>query len=1347
MSSVETKYSIAKLDNTNYFVWKFKMKMLMVKEGTWNCIVTTAPTDTTKLEEWNRKDQQGLATIGLNVCDDQLIHIRNATTSKEAWTSLQDYHEKSTANSKVRLMKTIMRLRLEEGGDMEAHLGRINELFQQMVDLNIEMKPEDWKSATMLGSLPESYDTLITALESRKESELTSAVVQSKLIDEYKRRKDRNGIVDGEASALKVTHKHKKASNHKKKEKLCYRCGGPGHFANKCTAQVSDKENKSTVEKKVNLTTDRDDYEDTPARQEFMFAINGTKGGWFIDSGATSHITSNKALFDNLDTSFRHEVECASGKIIKIMGKGTVRIEVMNKFDKENVFEISDVYWAPTIVTDLISVDRLNDKGVGVNFTPSKRVEITLKGQQIAVGFGYGGLFLLKQVKKALITHDKTDENAESASHSGCIHEWHRILGHRDIEVVKTLSTIGHVKGVKIIPCADECKGCDENCRICFEGKITQITFPKNASRTENVLDLIHSDVCGPMNTQTPSGKRYILTLIDDCSRFTTIYLLKNKSEAFEKFKHFVEMVKTFFGKKPKVLRTDRGGEYMSIEFEEYLDAEGIQRNRTAPYTPQQNGVAERKNRTLVEMARCMLIDAKLPYTFWGEAVMTANYMQNRLPSRCIETTPYETWLGRKPVISHFRSFGSECYVRIPPERRTKLEPKGMYAILIGYDDVSKAYRCLNPKTRKVIVSRDVKFVNKNGNLRPSKPVSCNKIPKPINESNENTVVISHDSGVEREAEQITEITADLNESNLDFNDTLCPNGVSFTDSEAYFSGNDLTISDLSTIEESADDDGARRSNRSNKGVPPLRYHDQAFSMDEVLTEPLTYNEAVKGENKRKWVHAMEDEMDSLRENKTWELVNLPADRKPIGCKWVYKIKTNEKGEAKRFKARLVAQGFTQRYGFDYDEVFAPVARQKTFRILLTVASEKGMKVLHFDAKTAFLHGELKETIYMKQPPGFTEEDKEHQVCLLKRSLYGLKQSARIWNLSVHNLLIKFSYEQSKNDQCLYTKKKNDKVCHIIVYVDDILAASDSDEMLTECEQVLSSEFKIQNLGEVNTYLGIHVEKRNNMYSIDQSKYINKVLNEFGMTDAKNSDIPLSVNYGKGDESEILRDNNEYRRLIGSLLYISTNTRPDIAASVAILSQKVSNPTQEDWNEAKRILKYLKGTISIKLNLNISVDEEKLIGYCDANFAECRQTRKSNGGFIFKTFGATISWRCKKQDLIALSSMEAEYIALCDAVKEVKWLKRLLNDFGVDINNPILLYEDNQSCLKFANEEKFSDRSKHIDIKAHSVKDSIDKGIIKCVYCPTDDMVADMMTKPLPKAKIQKFREAAGLFE
>lgn len=402
------------------------------------------------------------------------------------------------------------------------------------------------------------------------------------------------------------------------------------------------------------------------------------------------------------------------------------------------------------------------------------------------------------------------------------------------------------------------------------------------------------------------------------------------------------------FGRKPKVLRSDRGGEYMSNEFIQYLDQQGIQYQRTVPSTPQQNGVAERKNRTLVEMARCMLIDAKLEKYFWGEAVLMAKYVQNRLPGKEVEGTPYENWFGRKPNLSHFKQFGSKCFTFIQPEHRRKLDSTAREAILVGYDEISKAYRCYVPSTRKVIVSRDVRFIDKNSEW---------KLKEINTQPEDSTVVVQHE---QREAEEVlpNEIQDD-DDSEIFYSDEK---------NEELVAENLVEVVDQNNVTEV---EVIRRSNRNSKGVPPKRLIEEVNVVKEAFQEPVRYKDAISCNKKKEWVAAMEEEMKSLKENQTWELVKLPQDQKTIGCKWVYKIKYDENGEIVKYKARLVAQGFSQKFGSDHDQVFAPVVRQLTFRILLTLAAKEEMEVLHYDAKTAFLNGKLEETIYMKQPPGF----------------------------------------------------------------------------------------------------------------------------------------------------------------------------------------------------------------------------------------------------------------------------------------------------------------------------------------------------------------------------------------
>lgn len=348
-------------------------------------------------------------------------------------------------------------------------------------------------------------------------------------------------------------------------------------------------------------------------------------------------------------------------------------------------------------------------------------------------------------------------------------------------------------------------------------------------------------------------------------------------------------------------------------------------------------------------------------------------------------------------------------------------------------------------------------------------------------------------------------------------------------------------------------------------------------------------------------------------------------------------------------------------------------------------------------------------------------------------------------------MLIEAKFQQSKADACLYTRKFGDKWCYLLIYVDDMTLMAKSTEIINEVKKFISSKFELEDLGDIKYYLGIEINKSvDGYYQLCQSNYINKIAFDYGLADAKESNVPISVNYGKTtkvEDEKFLTDNTAYQKLIGSLLYVAVNTRPDIAASVSILSQRVCAPRQEDWNGLKRVVKYLKGTANLKLTLGDKQSNEMICGYADANWAEDRFNRKSNSGYIFKVFGGPVSWACRKQNCVALSSTEAEFIALSEACQEAVWIKRLLTEMHLDIKLPINIFEDNQSCLNLIKEEKLSNRTKHIDTRYNFVKDYIEKKIVSCTYCSTERMVADILTKPLPATKHLKLRKLCGLHD
>lgn len=1376
---MDFKSVFAKLNSDNYFTWKYKMEMYLRKEKCYSAITENQPivpalaadganradvtTQQTALNTFNEKDEQARAIIGLCVEDDQLVHIRNQATAKLAWNALRTYHERDTLGNKVTLMRKICGMKLAEKSSVEAHLNELTNLFQKLTDLGENQLNENWKVAITLSSLPSSYDSLIDSLEARAAEDLTLSFVHSKLI-EHSKRKENNGSGSshegGSETVLKTTIKLK-----------CFFCKRGGHVKKECFKfkewqKKQFKGEKAKSSDKVNCVEEC---------KEKLFAVNGSGGNnnnseWIVDSGATSHVVNNPNLLTKFDTRQCSQVDVANGGTESVHGKGSCVIEFVNENGNVAQTTISNILYAPQITGNMLSVGKLCDAGFQVCFDEST-CKILYNNKQIGIADNINGLYQLRQPNK--VCSLRSDEL--------CIHDWHRIFGHRDMNAIKTMDKNELIHGMKIIDCGKELQ-----CETCMEAKATRLPFPKQAQKkSKSVCELIHTDVCGPMQTESMSKKRYLMTMIDDYSRFAMIYFLREKSEVNEKVREYVALVQNKFNRKPKVIRSDRGGEYMSGDLKNYLRQMGIQTQYTAPYSPQQNGVAERKNRTLIEMARCMLTDAQLPKYLWAEAVNMANFVQNRTITKGAETIPYIAWNDSKPSVINWQIFGTKCFVHVPSEKRRKLDNTATQMIFIGYDGESKAYRCFDPINRKLVISRDVRFVrNKTHQENILVDISSNEAEVNDIEDDESSLVDSEQSfntvgnSSYKESSDSAESDDTLTNRSLyranDFDtssdestsedstssaETVIPanfessldeeygvlsdnfGNLSMTEAEATTStdtGSEWLPSNVDS-DETETERSPRVSQRQTKGVPPTRYQAN------MVIEPKSISDALSSESKSHWVNAMKEEMSAMQNNNTWELCELPNGRNVIGCKWIFKTKTDASGKVNRYKARLVAQGFTQKFGTDYDQVFAPVARNTTLRILLSVASKEKFIVHHMDVKTAFLNSKLKEEIYMKQPPGFENGNKK-LVCRLKKCIYGLKQSAKEWNDEIRRTLTREGFTQSKNDACLYSKKVHGEWVFLLIYVDDIAIMTKSSAAIQSVKKMLSSKFSVQDLGEMKTYLGIEVTRDSNgIFSLNQSKYIKKIVHEFGLDTAKASNVPIHVSYGKskqGDDTGVLLQNEQYQKLLGCLLFVSVNTRPDIAASVSILAQKVSKPTQEDWNELKRVAKYLKGTADMKLSLARSdFNGEILYGYSDANWADNKIDRKSQSGHIFMVNGAAVCWSSRKQPLVALSTCESEFVALSEACRAAAWIRRLLIDMKQPISNATTIFEDNQSCLRvIEEEERLSDRSKHIDTRFHFVKDYVKREIVQCEYCPTERMLADVLTKPIAASKFEMFR-------
>ena len=1051
----------------------------------------------------------------------------------------------------------------------------------------------------------------------------------------------------------------------------CFFCGKMGHKKKDCyfyKRQNPDK-NKDKNNDKNNEKAKCAQNEDEVCLGVWDNISNIKNNEWIIDSAATSHMVNDKKFFDKF-IPLKNKIYLADGSYVVTEGVGSGRIKIYNELNDSQSCYLENVLYIPKLDGNLLSIIKMVQKGICVEFKNNK-CTISKNNKEIGVGYVHGNIYTLKtNIEKLYKTIEKGD-----------IKLWHRRLGHRNFDDLELIRRNKIVDGIEIFGKNNEA------CENCFKGKFAKLKFEKSESKTNGILELIHSDVCGPLNIETPGEKRYILTLIDDYSHYVTIYLLKNKSEVSEKIIHFVELNKNKFDKIVKTLRSDNGGEYISHDLKNYFTKNGIKHEFTCPYTPEQNGKAERMNRSLIEMTRCMLEESGLEKKFWGEAVNTACYLLNRLPYNKNVFTPYEKFFSIKPNLSHVKTFGAEAYAWIPNEKRNKLDAKAEKLILVGYSENSKAYRLLNKETCKITISRHVKFVEDKINNKTGNVMSDNVEQDTVNED---------------------EFVVSLKNKKI-------------------------------ILEDNVDDNDDINSEHSD-------YNDHSKNLfEENQEEPLNYKQMLLKEDKDLWLKAMEEEIECMNDSDVWTLVEREKSMKVLSNRWVYKIKKDPITGDNIYRARLVAKGYNQLFGEDYENTFAPVVKQITFRILLNISGTKNYFVKHFDIKTAFLNGELEEVVYMQQPEGFRNND--NLVCKLSKSIYGLKQAARCWNIKLTQILRENDFEESLADNCLFIKKSNNIIVYVLIYVDDIVVSSNDEVEIQKFYKILSNHFSVKNLGNISNYLGIEVNRdEDGIFYICQKEYITTLLNRFSLNDSKISNIPMDTGYYRNDlkSKTVLEDNNLYRKAIGSLLYLCLNSRPDITSSVIILSRKNEKPLKSDWNEVKRIFKYLKGTINDRLMLGSGGFESELVGYSDADWAGDCTDRKSTSGYVIQLSGSTIDWKTQKQNSVSLSSCESEYIALTELCTQLKWIVQLLKDMGVVLRN-ISVYEDNQSTLKLLDSEKIQTRSKHIDVRYNFVKEIKRLGEMNFYYCDTQNMPADLLTKPLSGEKIKRFKLLMGL--
>ena len=1105
---------------------------------------------------------------------------------------------------------------------------------------------------------------------------------------------------------------------------------------------------------------------------------------WTLDSGATSHVT---ASVSNLSWARK----AANGAFVRFANNqtgivtytGEAVVKILSKAKTGNdygVFTLRNVLVVPTVGLSLLSVNALCKDGHKVVFNrEGASIEHGTTGKTIHAGLDKSHSASRLQVQLIRKTHDavgnvfiSTRSAYKSRSESvldeqrakppevpvetpcniptnlrpeekAFLDLWHRRLGHLGLPNMLRLSKTGRIP-TSLCVLLKKAIDAKFRCPSCTEARLPASTPPNfSASQTTKRLELIHMDVQGEFD-RDPDGHKYALTIVDNLTRRVWALLLLDNSAPtiLKSLKAWMKRVERAINHRVQRLRTD--GQFDNKVYHEFFDKHGITPEFSAPYTSQQNGVAERFNRTLQERMRAMLANAKLHQSFWPFAMRAAVYHVNRSPTTAIDfAIPEERWTGKEVTMGEMKPFGCLAWVYVPKGVRMMTKrmdaagaPTGKHSlrslrgVFLGYAENRKAWTVYVPWVpgQKFWISTTVKF-DENATYDPTSPGLSDYQKFDIPNLEE---MFDHDQS------EFTVFPGANRQAGKEYDPD---NEPSDTD-ESVFDGQ------VNAIHASWVEHGEVQVVNSSELVL-LSAQEEVRAL---LPEPRNWEEAMQRPDAEEWRQAAQLEMGSHHRQGTWKVTSaVPPGKKAVGSKWVFKIKIKADGTLDKYKARIVAQGYAQQGGIDYKETFSPTALLETVRLLCALAHHHKLELESMDVVAAYLHGTLKEEVYMKGPPGFPDSG---PYVRLVRSLYGLKQSGREWNEVLVDKLTNDGYKQCVKESCVFVKGKigEDGLAIVVVYVDDLIIATGSRGQMQRCKETFKGWFAITDNGPLSSILGLRVDRSGGNMRIMQTAYIDGVVNKFKLTSLKPKSTPLGQiesksmipHDGHASKSQI----HEYASMIGCLNWIAMGTRPDIAYAVSKLSRFMANPGERHFQAGHHVIRYLNGTKDVALHY-VSSDKsrnaEPVFGMCDADYGSDISTRKSISGYIFRVFGCTISWSSKMQRMMSASTGEAEYYSLAEACREAVWLGDILEEITVEPKRPIRLACDSTTAIRIAQNPELHSRTKHFDILSHIVRDNIKRGVVETISIGTDNNAADGLTKILAPSKLAIAREQMGL--
>ncbi|UYV83405.1 hypothetical protein LAZ67_23000904, partial [Cordylochernes scorpioides] len=1300
------------LTENNYTTWSMKMEAILDSKDLFEDVIVNDEPDFTKnkleYDIWKKKNREAYSLIILSLSDDLTIIFRGDKRAKRIWYDIKKRFEGSLENKRIDLMLDLARLKLNPNENVNMYIVRAQKLAQEITQLGKTVTERELVRYIVEGLTP-NFDTITAALSINREISLPD--LRQTLLDFEKKRQDRS----------KNPENAFRSSGNQFKEKSCFICKRKGHFKKDCWFNPDNKGNQKNTTNKNNMASTRNYHkgpkqnkdtarsaiqertEEPSQRRDSTseYALHAstreerptTQDVWIIDSACTSHMTSHGDWIEH-KTEERSSIQVAEeGRHIESASSGSIQATVQGKDKLTNAVTLHNVLHVPHLKGNLMSIPSVVRRGNSVLLNSEGAYIYSSDDKLIGTGNFDGNMYTLNLSRLSEATHVPNEHCLISKDNSRTA--WHRRLGHPSNNKLDLILKNNLLKGLNSI------NGTLDQCDACSLGKMTKVPYVHTDGNQESYpFEAIYVDLCGPIRINSLGGSKYFLTIIDGFSRRIFVEFLKDKLSAAEVLKKFIVKRENELNSKLKRLRTDNGTEFINKNLETFIESKGIKHELTTPYTPRSNGRVERANRTLLDKGRTLLADSQLPLHFWAEAVNTAAYLYNLTPTtNDPDTTPMEKWKGKKPSVSHIMRFGCEVFYKLENHQRHKLEAKSKRGIFVGYSRCRRAYRVFDITTRVILETADIHF-------------------------RENNNVISE-------------------EKQSDNN----------TDTDTYFfiqedeQLDNHVLSDVD-IEEPAPDTMVNRQTESSESDRPQRTRTIPKRFDDYVlattneTIPKDYDEAIACEDKKHWENAMLEEIQNMYSHQVWELVPRPVNAKVVKSKWVFKISKDQ--ENKTYKARLVAMGYNQIPGRDYNESFSPVIKNATLRTILSMAATKDSVIKLFDVKAAYLNGNIENTIFMEQPAGFVQD--RNKVCKLNKSIYGLPQSGRSWYEKFSQVLHDCGLEKLKSDPCLFKWKNEDKYFYVGIYVDDFITVSDSEDTSNRFINKLRHHLEIKDVTCKGMFLGIKIIQDKEGISLQQSHYVQQILQKYGMENCKEVPTPGSkeINLDNHIEDDNC-DQHTYQEALGMLMFLAVNTRPDIAYITSKLSQYSRQPKQMHWTAIKRVMRYLRGTI----DLGVKFERGKtgiLKSYADASWSTTHDG-KSYGGYVLKLGEATIDWKSSKQPLVALSTMEAEMIAACESCCQIKWIINLLRELEEwnFMEKPTAIYTDSQSLINWISSPKQSSRCRHINRKYHFLRDCYESRDICLLYKPSQDLEADIFTKDLSRDQMKKHLESLSI--